>query len=203
MVIILDWIKQAEKLKFDDGMSWTAVTAELKHLFPELSEKQALEKIRTRLRKGERYKRSKGCITYEDKKEPTEQDIEDFYSQIKATNNALMKLEKKQTETTINIDDDKPIAISFWGDWHIGSKGLDYEQFDKDLELINNTDGLYCIGMGDYKENNNALVHPSSSSRILISQILNHLLCGVRVNRKHFTIISYTPFVKVFMNFSL
>ena len=36
-----------------------------------------------------------------------------------------------------------------------------------------------------------------------ITRILNHLLCDVRVNRKHFTIVSYTPFVKVFMNFSL
>ena len=74
-----------------------------------------------------------------------------------------MKLESKQTKTSITIDDDKPIAVCFWGDWHLGAKGIDYEQHDKDTELIASTEGLYWIGQGDYKDNGSALVHPSST----------------------------------------
>ena len=42
-----------------------------------------------------------------------------------------MNLESKQNKADIHLDDDKPVGIAFWGDWHIGAKGADYERFDK------------------------------------------------------------------------
>ena len=156
------WKKLAEKLKFEENKSWTQVADELKPFFPDLDKQQVFEKIRSVLRKTDTYK-NKGKITYEDKKEPTKQDIKDYYELLKQTNNSIMKLEKKQTKTSIHIAEQKPIGVAFWGDWHIGAKGVDYEQFDKDLKLIKETDGLYSIGMGDYKDNANSLIHATST----------------------------------------
>lgn len=156
-----NWKAEAEKLKFEQGKSWTEVAQKLAHYFPELNQQQVWEKVRGVLRKTDRYK-TKGRVTFEDKKEPTEQDIDEYYEQLKRTNSAIMRLESKQTKASISIDDDKPIGLVFWGDWHLGAKGIDYEQFDKDLEIINNTDGLYVVGMGDYKDNANAVIHPNS-----------------------------------------
>lgn len=51
----MDWREEAEQLKFDNGLSWKEVYASLGHYFPELSDKQIEEKIRSALRKSERY----------------------------------------------------------------------------------------------------------------------------------------------------
>lgn len=158
----MDWKQEAEALKFTQGKSWTE-TAKIigKKYFPGLDAQQAYEKVRRALRCSDSYK--KGKVTYEDKKEPTQADVAEYYEMLKKVNAAAMKLESKQTHTSISIDDDKPIAISFWGDWHLGAKGIDYEQHDKDTELIANTEGLYWVGMGDYKDNASPLVHAGST----------------------------------------
>ena len=54
-MIIDDWKKEAERLKFDDGLSWKEVYETLKPLFPELTDKQTEEKIRSALRRSDRY----------------------------------------------------------------------------------------------------------------------------------------------------
>ncbi|MGI5892809.1 MAG: hypothetical protein ACOX7H_08825 [Bacillota bacterium] len=158
----MNWKQEAEKLKFDKGLSWTEVARKLSHYFPDLDEKQVWEKVRTALRRSKRYE-TKGKITFEDKKEPTIEDIDEYYNQLKRMNKVIMQLESKQTVANISIDDTKPIGLAFWGDWHLGAKGVDYEQHDIDTELIAKTDGLYVIGMGDYKDNANAFVHPAST----------------------------------------
>lgn len=156
------WIETAKKLRFEQGKSWTETAREMKPFFPELDEKQVFEKIRSALRRTEEY-RTKGKVTFEDKKEPTAEDVDAFYELLKKTNAAIMQTESKQTRATITIDDDKPIALAFWGDWHIGGKGVDYDMLDRDAEIIRTTEGLYVFGMGDYKDNGSALVHPTST----------------------------------------
>lgn len=158
----MDWKQEAERLKFEQGKSWTQVAEAVAPRFPDLNKKQVWEKVRTALRRTDQYK-TKGKITFEDMASPTSLDIDEYYELLKKTNTAVMRLESKQTKTTLHIDDDKPIGIAFWGDWHVGAKGVDYEQLDADQALINATDGLYVIGMGDYKDNGNALVHPAST----------------------------------------
>ena len=51
----MDWKTEAERLKFDCGLSWTEVYATMKPLFPELTDKQIEEKIRCALRRSDRY----------------------------------------------------------------------------------------------------------------------------------------------------
>lgn len=56
---LLDWIKEAERLKFDEGLSWTELAKEMSRFFPGLSETQVLEKARRRLRRSPRYMEAK------------------------------------------------------------------------------------------------------------------------------------------------
>lgn len=158
----MDWKTEAERLKFEEGKSWTEVAKAMRPFFPELTDQQRWEKVRGALRRTDTYK-TKGKITFEDKKEPTAEAIDAYYEQLKGINSAVMRLESKQTKASIQIDDDMPIGIAFWGDWHLGGKGVDYEQFDKDEQLISSTDGLYVIDMGDYKDNASALVHQAGT----------------------------------------
>lgn len=118
----------------------------------------------------------KNGILYEDKKEvPTELDIQECYDKLKELECSLNILDTKQTKTTVTMQDNKPVAIAFWGDWHIGARGIDYEQFDKDRETINNTEGLYFIGMGDYKDNQSPLIHKATNESV-ISQGIQDML---------------------------
>lgn len=103
-------------------------------------------------------------IEYEDNKiEADEIDVKAYYENLKHLEKSMVKLDTKQTSVSLKIQGNKPVCIAFWGDWHIGSRGLDYEQFDKDRELIRDTEGLYFIGMGDYKDNNSSYVTRSSN----------------------------------------
>ena len=53
----MDWKAEAEILKFEQGKSWAETARALKENFPGLSDQQALEKIRTALRRSDRYKK--------------------------------------------------------------------------------------------------------------------------------------------------
>lgn len=55
----MQWKEKAEKLKFEDGLSWTELAKAMAPLFPELSETQVLEKVRASLRKSKQYHREK------------------------------------------------------------------------------------------------------------------------------------------------
>lgn len=124
----------------------------------------------------ERNIKVKNNIEFLDRKEePQECDLQEYYEGLKQLERSMDKLDRKQTKAEITINDDKPIAIAHWGDWHLGSRGLDYEQFDKDRELIKSTEGLYFIGMGDYKDNNSSYVTRSSNENS-ISQGMQDLL---------------------------
>ena len=161
----------AAKLKFEDGVSWTNLSDELHKLTGDRVDK---DRIRGALRRHSGYKNK---IKYEDKKPvPTENEVYAYYNALKHVNKTLDDMDTKQTKTTITIDDNQPVGIAFWGDWHIGARGTNYTQFDKDKELIQDTDGLYAIGMGDYKDNANAYVHASSVSESTTAPSVQDLL---------------------------
>lgn len=158
----MDWKEEAQTLHFDKGKSWMDTAKAVAHYFPDLTLHDVWEKVRGSLRKSEQYK-TRGKVTFEDKKEPVPEDVDAYFEQLIAINDAAMKLETKQNKANICIDESKPIGIAYWGDWHVGGKGIDYRQLDADADTIAQTDGLYVIGMGDYKENASALVHQQST----------------------------------------
>lgn len=101
--------------------------------------------------KDNQQKQIKGNIVFNDRNEtPDQSDIEDLIQKTIALQCSLDNLSTKQTKLSLNIKDNKPIAIGFWGDWHLGSKGCDYNQWQNDVKIISNLEGFYYIGMGDY-----------------------------------------------------
>lgn len=53
-----EWKERVEKLRFNDGLSWTEIAQEMQSEFPSLSAAQVREKCRDHCRKQERYKAS-------------------------------------------------------------------------------------------------------------------------------------------------
>jgi len=92
---------------------------------------------------------------------PKDQDVQSFYEWLKERSEREQQLDRKQTVANITLKESQPIGIAFTGDWHIGAKGIDYDSFEQDIELIENTEGLYSVGLGDYKDNQMPTVHPS------------------------------------------
>ena len=58
-----------------------------------------------------------------------------------------------QRIATIQIDTDKPIAITFSGDWHLGDGSTDHESWRRDILYFIETPNLYLIDMGDDIQN--------------------------------------------------
>lgn len=92
-------------------------------------------------------------IDFKDKRKYTDEDIDAYIEAVKELQRKQEKLNTKQVTATIRLNETKPIAIAFWGDWHEGALGIDYDALDEDTELIANADGLYWGGTGDYKDN--------------------------------------------------
>lgn len=139
---------------------------------------QSYNNFRTKIYR-HNLKREKG-IDYVDKKiEADTETIEDYYENLKRLEESAQLLDTKQTSVELNIPTEKPICIAFWGDWHLGSKGLDYKQFDSDRELIKNTEGLYFIGMGDYKDNNSSYVTRSTNENSICQSMQDLLVTSM------------------------
>ena len=51
----MDWKDEAERLKFDDGLSWSELYKAMRPHFPGMTDKQIEEKVRAVLRRSERY----------------------------------------------------------------------------------------------------------------------------------------------------
>jgi predicted phosphodiesterase len=53
----------------------------------------------------------------------------------------------------IKYPDNLPVALVCVGDFHFGNKGVRYDLINRDMELIEATEGTVAIGMGDYVDN--------------------------------------------------
>ena len=59
-----------------------------------------------------------------------------------------------QNTCTVDLSTvDRPIAVMFSADWHLGALGTDYTTWYNDMQYLLDTPGLYLAGAGDYKEN--------------------------------------------------
>lgn len=78
--------------------------------------------------------------------------IDRYYELVKSISD-ITRIRKAATTTiewTAPIDG--WIGLAFPGDLHIGGP-IDYGRLEADLDLIEATEGLWCIGMGDYSNN--------------------------------------------------
>ena len=103
--------------------------------------------------------------------------VDDLFSE-RLTYEELIKFFKDQSrifkqivdtrqELNVTIPSDVPVIISFSGDWHLGSEGVDYETFDEDLDFISSTPNLYVMIGGDAIDN---FIQPSKIGPALDQQ---------------------------------
>jgi hypothetical protein len=72
-----------------------------------------------------------------------------FYQATKAAT-ALQALRNDRIRTVeVEVPGDNWVGVAFVGDVHIGGL-IDYDLLERDLRLIEEVDGLYAVGMGDY-----------------------------------------------------
>lgn len=65
----------------------------------------------------------------------------------------LHRKDSGQGEATIHIHTDKPFAVAFSADWHLGSAGVDYATFLDHVRLILETPNLFVGTVGDLVDN--------------------------------------------------
>ena len=116
----------------------------------------------------ESQKVTKERIIFEDLRQTDDLDVERFVHAMLNLQETMQDLDTKQVKATVTLDEDKPIGLCFWGDWHIGGVGVDYAVFKQQLQTIAETDGLYVIGMGDYKDNYLPNIHPAAGLEQII-----------------------------------
>lgn len=102
---------------------------------------------------------------------PTDQDLEQFFASLEATAEAWSDLRPGQKSTTITVEDDRPIGICAISDVHAGARGVRYDLFRRDLDLVANTPGLYVIFNGDLIE---AVMPQAKNGTALFSGLFNN-----------------------------
>jgi len=107
-----------------------------------------------------RRARMKGNIEFEDMLTYTDKDVGEFIDAMRDMQKKKQRLDIKQVKACIRINETKPFGLAYSGDWHIGHDGVDYDLLDHELRTIRDTEGLYMLGAGDYREN--AIKHKGS-----------------------------------------
>lgn len=80
-------------------------------------------------------------------------DCDIVWGMVKEMQAALSNIRKDRREASFTFPDNEPIAIAFMGDVHIGDLGTDYEQIEKDVNVIRNTENMFLVAGGDYINN--------------------------------------------------
>jgi len=60
---------------------------------------------------------------------------------------------KSHNSMTLNMTSQLPIAITGLGDLHLGSSNLALDKLISDVKIIKNTEGMYCVNIGDWLQN--------------------------------------------------
>lgn len=105
---------------------------------------------------------------------------------------------KKEKNATIEFYKNKPIAIAFIGDNHIGNDASNYSKMEEDAKIINNTDNFYAILCGDMLDNHimiqEAMISSNSSPKLqwklfkyYIDMFKNKILCSISGNHEYWS----------------
>lgn len=93
-----------------------------------------------------------------------------------------------QTEATVEIREDGPIAVCFSSDWHLGSLATDYDAFERHWDYVINTPNLFIGTVGDEVDNSYAFKVASANvqamSPKLQAKVLRDILADFVDNRK-------------------
>lgn len=84
-------------------------------------------------------------------------ELEAYYHTLIRAAKQQLELSRRKSNIERKFNSKKPIAFAFTGDWQAGEVGVDYDGLLSDNEILNETDGLYVVGMGDYIHNAKAV----------------------------------------------
>lgn len=91
----------------------------------------------------------KARIEIEEGSLPTNLTFEDFHQETLRRAEFREKVEGEKRHVEITIDTDRPVAIAFLSDLHLGSSGIDYELLKETADVIKGHPLAYCITAGD------------------------------------------------------
>lgn len=80
---------------------------------------------------------------------PSELSYEEFFDEAKRRQEFRERAEGESRSVDITIPSDRPIAIAFLSDLHLGSGGVDYDLIRETAQLIKEHPLAYCITGGD------------------------------------------------------
>jgi len=93
-------------------------------------------------------------IEYLDKNESENVHWKELFDHFQKHQNLTDRMSNGQVFATIKIETDRDnIAIATSADWHMGSSSVDYASFGRNIDYISNTDGMYVLCVGDYRDN--------------------------------------------------
>lgn len=91
-------------------------------------------------------------ILYMDKKKPKDLSLEDILSAFKNAQEFRSSLSIKQLEATIKVPTNRPIALSFFSDVHIGSQFTNYHALENDINKIIECRDIFVMLGGDISD---------------------------------------------------
>ena len=83
----------------------------------------------------------------------SELDVESLLDRAEKRFDRLHKKKESITWFPYKMKQAGPFGLCFFGDPHIGDEGCNVKLLREHINIVNNTDGLYGIGMGDYTNN--------------------------------------------------
>lgn len=83
------------------------------------------------------------------KKIPKNPSVEEWLRAFLDAQGFRAQVSDRELQCEATIKTDGPIAVSWLGDWHIGSPHTDYHRLYRDVDFIKKTKGLYCCISGD------------------------------------------------------
>ena len=89
---------------------------------------------------------------FEDWLEPEDVNWRELLSSATAKQDLWKRIDPRQETLTINLETDRPVAIPFSADLHIGGGWTDHQAVKNTLELILGTPGMYMTANGDIIE---------------------------------------------------
>lgn len=78
-----------------------------------------------------------------------EMDPQQFLDAVKAVTELKRQQMDRITEIPVTLEGGQWVGIVFLGDIHIGGL-IEYDLLERDLSVLQQTDGLYAVGTGDY-----------------------------------------------------
>ncbi|WP_374335557.1 hypothetical protein [Methyloversatilis sp.] len=83
----------------------------------------------------------------------SEEDIEDLIARAIAHNEALMEYEERRQLVDVNLHIEGPFGVVGLPDQHLNNPGTKLGMAIDHARLIRDTDGLFCIAVGDWLDN--------------------------------------------------